>query len=222
FKKKDLLRDFCLYWLFIFGFLTLLRFLSDPDFWLDWIAYGTELQFGLAILFGLLFELLTKRVEKKKASVILVLASLLLIVVWLPIFNQAVLGTLQPNITQTIEYKLSKQISETASSGERVFLSGTTAFWLNAFFDIPQVRGGVDQASTDPNWRKATWELREGTNPEKSVKWLKDLDVSYLVVHTEESKEFYHDFTSPEKFEKAEGLKRIYDEEGDWIYRVLD
>ncbi|MDP3954895.1 MAG: hypothetical protein Q8Q15_00850, partial [bacterium] len=52
FKSKNLLRDFTFYWLFIFGFLTLIRFLSDPDFWLDWSAYGVELQFGGALALG--------------------------------------------------------------------------------------------------------------------------------------------------------------------------
>lgn len=56
FKKRDFLRDFCFYWLFIFGFLTLVRFLSDPDFWLDWTAYGVELQFGMAMLLGTWFS----------------------------------------------------------------------------------------------------------------------------------------------------------------------
>ena len=233
FKKRNLLRDFCFYWLFIFGFLTLFRFLSDPDFWLDWIAYGIELQFGLAILGGLLLGRWLKRVEKKpvhrawryqvlmsRRTVTLVLVLVIVGTAWMITFNSYVVATLQPNVEETVEYKLGKYLSEIAKPGDRVFLSGTSTFWLNAFFDIPQVRGGVDQASTDPNWRKATWELREGTNPEKSVKWLKDLDVSYLVVHTDESKEFYHDFTYQEKFEKAEGLEKIYDESGDRIYRV--
>ena len=56
----------------------------------------------------------------------------------------------------------------------RAFLSGTTAFWLNAFFDIPQVRGGNDGPSAHPDWRAAAWEIREGKDPEKSVEWLKN------------------------------------------------
>lgn len=230
FKKRNSLRDFCFYWLFIFGFLSLLRFLSDPDFWLDWTAYGTELQFGFAILGGL--------VVKRLGKLIGIMGLIGLMGIWVMITNKYVLGTLQKDITNTVEYRIGRRVSEIAKppstsfdkaqnkssgqAGERVFLSGTTAFWLNAFFDLPQVRGGKDQSGVDPNWRKAAWEIREGTEIEKSIEWLRKLEVSYLVVHTEESGEFYHDFAHPEKFEEAGGLEKVYDEEGDRIYRVND
>lgn len=238
FKKKNLLRDFCFYWLFIFGFLTLLRFLSDPDFWLDWSAYGTELQMGIGIGLGMILNSLLATLKHRTAlpateaqkfsvfqrffSVSVIL--LFLFGIWLLVFNKYVLETLQPDISKTVEYRIGKQLSEIAKPQERVFLSGSTAFWLNAFsasWRIPQVRGGVDQGSVDPNWRRAVWEIREGSDPDKSIKWLKELDVSYLVVHTEESKEYYHDFYYPEKFERVPGLKKIYEEEGDRIYQVL-
>ena len=74
----------------------------------------------------------------------------------------------------------------------------------------------------DQNWRKAVWEIRQGTDAEKSIEWLRKLDVSYLVVHTEESGEYYHDFVYPEKFEETSGLKKIYEESGDRIYKVED
>lgn len=223
FKKRHLLRDFFFYWLFIFGFLTLMRFISDPDFWLDWMAYGTELQFGLAILGGWLLGKWVKQARGStgvKTGIILV--TTILFMVWFSIFNQFVLGTLQKDITQAVEYRIGSRLNEIAKPGERVFLSGTTAFWLNAFFDIPQVRGGVDQTSVDSNWRKAAWEIRGGTEPEKSIKWLKELNITYLIVHTQESEEFYHDFAYPEKFEEVEELKKIYDEKGDRIYQLMD
>lgn len=228
FKKRNLLRDFCFYWLFIFGFLTLLRFLSDPDFWLDWTAYGIELQFGLVLFGGLLLSRASGR------QIISFVVCCVLGVGWLFLTNKYVLGTLQRDITKTVEYKIGSQLSQivkphSASSGqagEKVFLSGTTAFWLNAFFDIPQVRGGVDQASVDSNWRKAVWEIRSfGSAQDKEgivLKYLKSLNISYLVVHTKESEEYYHDFKYPEKFEEVEGLKKVYDEGGDRIYKVED
>lgn len=224
FKKRDLLRDFCFYWLFIFGFLTLMRFLSDPDFWQDWTGYGLELQLGLAMGLGLITQILNVKsqnyISKLKNFSILIAISTFYFLLSILIFNKYVLGTLQKDITQTVEHRVGKWLSENAEPGEKVFLSGTTAFWLNALFDIPQVRGGRDQASFDARWREAVWEIREGTNPEKSVTWLKELDIKYLVVHTGDSKEFYHDFVYPEKFEKAINLRRVYWENGDAIYRI--
>jgi hypothetical protein len=220
FKKRNLLRDFCFYWLFIFGFLSLLRFLSDPDFWLDWTAYGIELQFGLAILGSL--------VVKRLGKLIGLMGLIGLIGMWAVMTNKYVLGTFQRNIDQSVEYRIGKRLLEIAKSEERVFLSGTTAFWLNSFFEIPQVRGGKDQVAVDPNWRKVVWEVREFGGVEGDgglegiLNRLKELKVSYLVVHTQESGEFYHDFVHPEKFEGGEGLEKIYEGDGDRIYRIED
>jgi len=217
FKKKDLLRDFCFYFLFIFGFLTLMRFISDPDFWLDWSSYTNELQMGLSILGGLVVG----RVGKGR-KMILTLISALVVVSWVLTFNKYVLGTLQKDITASVEYKIGNQLSQItnppAGGGERVFLSGTTTFWLNSLFDVPQVRGGKDKVAPHPMWDRNVWEIRDGERPERALKALKELDVSYLVVHTEKSAEFYHDFTYPEKFGEINELKKIYEEEGDIIY----
>ncbi|MDP3888425.1 MAG: hypothetical protein Q8Q24_00120 [bacterium] len=249
FKKKNALGSFCFYWLFIFGFLTLVRFLSDPDFWLDWSSYGVELQMGIAIALGGWLggkpEDRRQRTEdglqktedgrqiienqfsvfslQNLFSVFRLPSSILLalyLILFIFVLNRYVLGTFQKDITQTVEYRLGNQLAKIAKPQERVFLSGTTTFWLNAFFDIPQVRGGTDQASIDPDWRKAVWEVREGATTESTERWLKALKITYLVVHTKESDEFYHDFDDPEKFEQISGLKKIYEEKGDRIYRL--
>ena len=101
-----------------------------------------------------------------------------------------------------------------------VFLSGTTAFWLNSLVDVVQVRGGADQAAVHPTWRQSAWEIREGKSADDAEEALKSLKVNYLVVHTEESREFYHDFKNPEKFEQIESLSKIYESRGDIIYKV--
>lgn len=216
FKKRELWRDFTLFWLFIFGFLTILRFLSDPDFWQDWTGYGLELQMGVAMGLGLV----VKSLKLKVFSLGIFLGGLVYLLFFSFLFNKYVWGALQRDLTGTVEYRIGEWLVQNIRPGEKVFLSGTTAFWLNAFWRIPQVRGGRDQASRDQRWRQATWEIREGTDPEESLKWLKELDVRYLVVHTQDSEEFYHDFVSPEKFETAKGLRRVFSEKGDHIYQV--
>jgi len=241
FKKRNLLRDFCFYWLFIFGFLTLIRFLSDPDFWLDWSSYGMELQFGFAVLGGLMLSNLFDRqgyqisniknqihilkISKAcgfaiKNILFFICIFALYFLIFTIVFSRYVLGTLQKDIASTVEYRIGKQLSEITKPGERVFLSGTTAFWLNAFFDIPQVRGGVDRAAVNSEWRKAVWEIRDGATAEAAEKWLKTLNVKYLVVHTKESEEFYHDFVYPEKFENNQSFKKLFEQKGDIIYGV--
>jgi hypothetical protein len=255
FKRREILRDFAFYWFFIFGFLSFLRFLSDPDFWLDWTAYGMEIQFGMAIILALILGKIEGRRQRvadrllktedrgqitenrlsvfsfhHPSSVFCFRFSFLAVyfLIFVFIFNKYVLGTLQKDITSTVEYKISKQLESIANSStssrqaQRVLLSGSTVFWLNAFVDVPQVRGGVDQASKDGSWRASVWEIREGEDPQKSLEALKKLKVKYLVVHTIDSLEYYHDFKYPYKFENLVGLEKIFEEDGDVIYRIED
>jgi len=216
FKKKSLFRDFCFFWIFIFGFLTLARFIADPDFWLDWSAYGVELQMGIGLVFSLI---LSKIRTKPRQTYATLFFSVLLIASWLLLVKYYAIDTLQEDITESVEYQIGKKLTEIVEPGERVFLSGTTVFWLNAFFDIPQVRGGVDEAAVHLTWDKAAWEIREGTKVELSEKWLRELGVNYLVTHDRSSKEFYHDFTYPEKFEEG-NFQKLYHQDGDRIYKL--
>lgn len=266
FKKRDLLRDFCFFWLFIFGFLTLIRFLSDWDFWQDWTGYGVELQLGMAMGLGLVMkkilattestEAQTQKTQKNFSVSALFRVSVVTVFIfgiWLLLFNKYVLGTLQKDITQTVEYRVGNWLSENIRPGDpvkspsgdhgaRVFLSGTTAFWLNSLDFCPdrgsppiktpmnaerkeceelvQVRGGRDQASLDPNWREATWEIRDGATTENTERWLKTLKITYVVVHTKDSQEYYHDFKNPGKFEAAKGLKKVFSDPDSTIYMV--
>jgi len=217
FKKRNLFRDFCFFWLFIFGFLTLARFIADPDFWLDWSAYSIELQMGM----GMGLSLVLSKIKKTRRTLMSLVLISLLIASWLLLVRNYVINTFQKEINQSVEYRIGKKLTEIIKPGEKVFLSGTTVFWLNAFFDISQVRGGVDQAAVHPTWDKAAWEIREGTKVELSEKWLKELEVKYLVVHDETSKEFYHDFTYSEKFEQG-NFQKLYQEDGDRIYQLSD
>jgi len=244
-KTKNRLTKFCFYWLFIFGFLTFVRFISDWDFVLDWSAYYLEIQLGLGILGAVLVDGLLKKHQKPKTTrlhqlcwkhcgqedekhkpknikifAFLICVFSFLFLVFYFTFKRYVLSGLQRDIKTSVEYRKGEKLAEIVGPDDVVFLSGTLTFWTNAFFDIRQVRGGNDKAAVHPDWDKAAWELREGEDIEKSLKWLREFKVKYLVVHTEDSKEYYHDFKHPEKFERVEDLEKIYDEKGDRIYRI--
>jgi len=217
-RSRSKLALFTFYWLFIFGFLTVIRFLSDPDFWLDWSGYYLELQLGMAFLLAGLVQ----KISRFKVCLTAIIL-LLTVLGWGSIFNRYVWRTLQPGPGDAVEYRIGKQLSRVIKPGETVMLSGSSVFWLNAFSVsgwIAQVRGGVDRASVDPDWRAAAWEIREGADSAKSLAWLRKLKINYLVVHTSQSEEYYHDFKYPEKFENIAGLEKIYEERGDRIYLV--
>ena len=199
-----------------------MRFISDPDFWIDWSAYGLEIQMGIALCLGLVMSGQLLKNKKHISKIKYFSIFFFLITAYCLLFTfvcKHTINTLQKDITQSVEYKIGTQLEKIVKPGEKIFLSGSTVFWLNAFFDIPQVRGGVDRASVNPDWRKAAWEIREGKNAKDAKKWLKTLNIDWLVVHSPDSQEFYHDFKYPDKFEELKELEKVYDKNGDRIYR---
>lgn len=212
-RVKDNYQKFALSWFGGFGILTLIRFLSDPDFWMDWTAWIGELEIGIALLTA---HWIAGPVTR---PIYYLLITILLITVWYIAWQKKDFWLPRRDVSGTVEKRIADFLHETVKPGEIVFLSGTTAFWLNSFYDIRQVRGGVDQAAIHPNWRAATWELREGIDPERSEQWIRELRIKFIVVHTEDSEEFYHDFAVPGKFKEMPTLMRIYGEKGDIIYK---
>ena len=108
--------------------------------------------------------------------------------------------------------------SQSGGQVKRVFLSGSTVFWANALYDIYQVRGGRDQVATHPTWDKAAFELREGRDPEDSLRWLQELKISYVLVHRPKSPEFYHDFRNVDKWKDIGSV--VWEDGGDVIYQI--
>ena len=108
---------------------------------------------------------------------------------------------------------------EVGNCSLRAYVSGSSAFWLNSWFDVAQVRGGGEQGSLNPWWPHGSYQIREGRDAELADLWLKVLGVSYLVVHGEESLEVYHDFRYPSKFDGMEEWEKVWEREGDMIYR---
>lgn len=181
-----------------FFFLTVVRFLSDPDFIIDWIGFGLELQFGMAVVVGSVLELLVKR---KKAGVFLV--GLFTIVILLDCYIISNLVIQQFNIDSLYQQKILKILRDNVPKGERVFLSGTPVFWVNAYINQPQIRGGIDSASIHPFWRHAAFQIREGKDPSLTRDLLISLGTPYVLVHRDNSKETFRDFKTPTKFDSS-------------------
>lgn len=100
----------------------------------------------------------------------------------------------------------------------RAFLSGSSVFWLNSWFDVAQVRGGGEMGAINDWWPHGSFQIREGRSTELAQAWLEALGVSFLVVHGLDSEEVYHDFRFPSKFEAMEGWEKIWEAKGDVIY----
>jgi hypothetical protein len=116
------------------------------------------------------------------------------------------------------ERRVALWLSEHLGRGERAYLTGDHAFWLNAFADVPQVRGGVDFAFTNPWWAHVTYQVNTGADADISTLWMQALPARYVVVTGPASTDVYRDFVDPRKFDGR--LTVAFDERGVRIYEV--
>jgi len=120
------------------------------------------------------------------------------------------------------EYRTARWIDQHLP-GRRVYVPGSTSFWLNAFTDTPQLTGCCSQAN--PNfWIFDVVSLLtrpSGVEPPggvASILWLQAYGVHAMVASGPSSTEEYKDVRDLDKF--ARGLDELHREAGDVIYRV--
>ena len=176
-----------------FLFLTIIRLLSDPDFIIDWIGYFLELQLGLSIILGLLITSLKPKIKLVSISSIIFLSLISGLFIFKSLIN---------NTSWEFNQRIIKllDIKNLKNQKERVFLSGSSVFWINSFLDISQVRGANDVSAINPVWADAAYQIREGEDAQIANLWLKALGTSYILVHDRTSLEPFKDFKHPEKF----------------------
>jgi len=198
-KKYTDYEKFVYIWVFSFLFLTIFRFFADWDFWMDWSFWFYELEIGFILLFT---------INKKYGYAFLIP----LYTVWR--VHQA-LGS--PEIITNnppLPVAVLEKVKKTAGN-KRVFLSGSTVFWSDGIY---QLRGGRDQLSIDTSWYKAAYEFREGKGLTETKVWLEEMDIQYVLVHTEKSGEYYHDFKNIDKWERLG--EKVWEDNGDRLYNL--
>ena len=199
---------FTLVWLFSFLFLSAFRFISDYDFWQDWSTWIYELEIGVSLLFA--YILYKKRYFVIPACVLLI-AYVVTLFFYRKLGMPKLISPEPPAYMNSIE-----KLNKLAEGNNFVFISGSSVWWANAFYDVRQVRGGVDRVSVDSRWPKAAWVFRESPSVDETKEYLDDLGVDYVLVHTGWSSEYFHDFKHLAKWE-ALGQK-IWSQNGDTIY----
>lgn len=212
-KRKKHQFIFLFLWFFVFSLLTFARFIADIDFWQDYTSWGVELGIGLALFSAYLI----KKFSSPKTRIFFLFIISLSGLIW--IGKRPALRPL-PKIEDRIEYKITQILKQKMTPGERVYLSGSTTFWLNSLSDLWQIRGGQDKAAIHPFWSQASYQIREGENPHLSALWLKALGTEWLVVHGQNSQEPYHDFRHQEKFSKNQEFQLEWDNQQDYLYRL--
>jgi len=191
--------------------------------------YLLQMHMGTALLLSWLLFLVMKKIFPKKlvwlSQIFYLLTAFSILYFPLKYIDRVWDLTLpHKNIRQTSEQQIASWL-ENNTQGERVFATGSSAFWLNTFSNIPQIRGGNDGVA-NPWMLHAIYQINTGENApegkegETAICWLRALNVSYLVVNTHVSREIYHDFTNPEKFTQAAGVEEKANLEGDIIYKI--
>jgi hypothetical protein len=100
----------------------------------------------------------------------------------------------------------------------RMLPTGSVRFWFNAWRDLAQLGGGSEQGITNPMTYRPQVEIVQGDRFEPALLWMQAMAVDAVIMHTKQSKEWYHDWVM-DKF--AGKLPVLYDRnEGDIIYGV--
>ena len=192
FQVKSKLNRFGFLFTLSFGFLTLIRFLSNVNFWQDWIGYGLELQLGLVLLLPQCVALFKPQIRR---SLVLALVVVCLLLDGLLIRNFFIVDTKTLAYRQRIVSQLG-QISR-----GRIFVSGSPVFWLGAAKEnLWQVRGGRDEVATHKTWNMGAYQIRQGERVDLVAAWLKIFGVSYLLTNNSDSYEYFHDFKNIDRF----------------------
>ncbi len=126
------------------------------------------------------------------------------------------------DVAKTSQYKIARWI-DAHSPGGRTFLLGSTAWWLNAFTDTPQVAGCCLQGILKNGGVLAHYQVGSDDNAagrefEISLAWMQALGATTVAVNGPRSTDEYHDYHHPAKFEGR--LRELWRDGDDVIYEV--
>lgn len=176
-------------------------------------------EFDLLTLIGAI-EVLRRLWPKPAGKAVVSMAALAAVYFAWPYLRHAHSRDLYPKDDQPqarVEYEITEWIRRHYPES-RALTSGSVRFWYNAWFDGAQIGGGSEQGLLNESVMPAQWELTAGESPELARYWLLATGADLAIVHDKTSREIYHDFAAPEKFE---GLPVVYDNKrGDKIYRI--
>ena len=134
---------------------------------------------------------------------------------------RARLDTQRADLEKHSEYTTARWLDANLKGG-RVYVTGSTAFWLNAFSGTPQLIGCCDQGQSMPVLNEVPYKVNSAvssTITEAGINWLRALGVQAIVVNGPTSTDEYKDIQAPERFDGM--IPLLHRENGDAIYSVL-
>jgi len=210
-------------WVLVFGAIVVARQFASVELAPQPIRYALELDAAASIAIGIAVAWALRRPAPLRAARVRAAAGVALAAViiafgaggWLTVRER-----LGPDVAwrEWSERRVASWLSEHLAPGERAYLTGDHAFWADVFADVPQVRGGVDFAFSNPWWAHVTYQVNNGTDADISEMWMAALPVRYVVVPGPASTEIYRDFADPKKFDGR--IRVVFDERAVRIYEV--
>jgi hypothetical protein len=184
--------------------------------------YQLEMELGLAMLVIFATKPGFDRVPRRVRSAIAAIAILLAIIPAKSDRRFARYLLTPINIHKTIEYKTAVWFDRNLDR-RRVFASGSTQFWMNAFTDTPQLGGGFDNGIVNQTARTARYIITSGDgagdhDAEISMLWLKALGIHAVAVGGPNTADAYRDFRNPTKFDGV--LRELWRDGDDAVYLV--
>jgi hypothetical protein len=120
------------------------------------------------------------------------------------------------DIASTAEFEISHWAGA-HFPGQRVFAPGTIGFWMQAFGDTPMLTGGFDNGERNTFLPDVIYQIYAGDRQDTMLAWLKAFGIGAIVGGGPKSREFYHPYAHPEKFD---GLPEIWRDGPEVIYAV--
>jgi hypothetical protein len=120
------------------------------------------------------------------------------------------------DIASTAEFEISHWLGA-HDGGQRVFAPGTIGFWMQAFSDTPMLTGGFDNGERNTFLPDVIYQIYAGDRQDTMLAWLKAFGIGAIVGGGPKSRESYHPYAHPEKFD---GLPEIWRDGPEVIYAV--
>jgi len=219
-----------LIWIAVFGTIVIGKQLFDMSLAPQPFSYTPELDLGVAFLVGLLAagvveKAVTLRRESSQSFKHIIRIGMTLFILAVLIFSSTTslltlssqVTTPATSITDAPEYNIAQWLSAHMTD-ERVYATGTPAYWLNAFSNVQQMGGDSERGAVNRWWAPVENEIDTGLDPRLSVMWSEAWNVKYIVVTFPNATTTYYDYAYPEKFNDNLPLRYYY--QGFGIYEV--
>jgi hypothetical protein len=180
-----------------------------------------EFEMGACLLLGCAIWVLYTLFPRRTRPVLLAICLGSLFIQWRHYRWRAQFDIPRAHLEKRSEYASARWLDANLHGG-RVYVTGSTAFWLNAFTTTPQLIGCCDQGQSMPVLNEIPYKVNIAVNPaitEEGIDWLRALGVQAMVVNGPTSTDEYKDIRAPERFDGV--LPLLHRENGDSIYSVL-